>query len=59
MDRVGLATLEVIVHSMITAMGMQAENDIRKQRGEAMAYNDEAFLTIAEGMRGAVQSRIG
>lgn len=32
--------------AMIEAMGMQAENKIREHRGEAMAYNEEAFDSI-------------
>lgn len=34
------------VNRLIRAMGMQAENDVRKHRGEAMAYDEAAFQQI-------------
>lgn len=32
--------------AMIRAMGMQAENALRERKGEALAYNEQAFLNI-------------
>ena len=34
------------VCAMIRALGMQAENEQRKHRGESMAYDEEAFASI-------------
>jgi hypothetical protein len=34
--------------AMIEAMGMQAENSQRLSQGEAIAYNDNAFLDLIE-----------
>jgi len=32
--------------AMISAMGMQAENQIRSSRGETPAYDDDAFEAV-------------
>ena len=36
------------VVAMIEAMGMVAENDVRKHRGEAMAYDEYSFQQLIE-----------
>ena len=34
------------VDKLQTLMGMQAENDQRKQLGQSMAYDEDAFINI-------------
>lgn len=46
MENRGAYLLSQSVCALITAMGMQAENDHRKQRGESMAYTEEAFQKL-------------
>ncbi len=35
--------ITMAVSTMVTAMGMQAENQMRLQRGESIAYPEKAF----------------
>ena len=34
--------------AMIRAMGMQAENEVRRHRGEAPSYREEDFVKVIE-----------
>jgi len=34
------------IRALIVAMGMQAENQIREHRGEAPAYDEDAFIGV-------------
>ena len=34
--------------AIVRAMGMQAENLVRQQRGESMAYTEDAFTKVIE-----------
>ena len=51
MDYQVVRSLEFIAYALIEAMGKQAENKIREHRGEAMAYDEDAFIALAENMR--------
>lgn len=46
MEDRGAYLISQSVCALITAMGMQAENDQRKHRGESMAYMEEAFQKV-------------
>jgi hypothetical protein len=58
-DAQTITALENIAYALIEAMGMQAENQVREQRGEAMAFPRDAFISVAEGMRDMVRSMLG
>ena len=34
------------IYALVEAMGMRAENDIRKQKGETIAYGEDSFAYI-------------
>ena len=34
--------------ALVEAMGMRAENDIRKSNGEALAYGESSFIHVLE-----------
>ena len=38
--------ITMAVNSMVTAMGMQAENEKRRHEGKAPAYDEEAFQDV-------------
>ena len=40
--------IAMAVGGLIEAMGMYSENQHRLQRGETIAYNDEAFIKLME-----------
>jgi hypothetical protein len=41
-----IAYLAQQIRALIRAMGMQAENQIREHRGEALAYDENAFIEL-------------
>ena len=49
---------ESIIYAQISAMGMVAENEYRARRNEAQAWDESAFATLAEKMRGEVRDRL-
>lgn len=58
MDPATVQAAEVIAYAMIQAMGMQAENQQRAHRQEALAYLESDFATLAENMRGQFRNAI-
>ena len=46
MEDRGAYLISQSICDLITAMGMQAENDHRKHRGESVAYTEEAFQKV-------------
>ena len=54
MNHAAVKCFEVIVYAFIEALSMQAANEERGRKGEAQAYPEEAFIRVAEHMRGQV-----
>jgi len=46
-----LLVLSKLLALQVEVMGMQAENSLRMQRGETVAYNDKEFFKMAEKIR--------
>lgn len=58
MNSAALAAFKCIVAAQIEAMGMQAENEQRKHKGEAMAYTMHDFARLENRMDAEFRTHI-